>query len=144
MLKKSWIWMLTLALGASLLVAPAAQADPARFLERLQLRLGLTDDQAKGVQTVLAGDTDTRRQLRQAMGRARHDLRQLVLNGGDDAAIAAKLAEIESLHAQSLQLRVDVLRQIGPILTQEQRDLFAELRPMGPRGMRHGRPRTQS
>jgi Spy/CpxP family protein refolding chaperone len=142
-------WLVAALIASSVLTATTAvtyaqQAPPARgqwMLHRLQRNLGLTDDQATQVQAVFQQQRDARRQLWQSMRQAQTELRQLALNGGDANALAAKKAQIAQLQGQGLDLRVQTLQQIGPILTQEQRDKLAQLGPaaMG-RGHRHGKP----
>jgi Spy/CpxP family protein refolding chaperone len=106
------------------------------MLHRLQRNLGLTDDQVNQIRGIFQGQRDAGKQLGQSMRQAQTELRQLALNGGDANAIAAKKAQIAQLMAQGLDLRVQTLQQIGPVLTQEQRDKFAQMGPMG-RGHRH-------
>ena len=75
------------------------------------------------------------------MRQAQTELRQLVLNGGDANAIAAKKAQVAQLMGQGLDMRIQTLQQIGPILTQEQRDKLAQLGPGAMwRGHRHHKP----
>ena len=73
--------------------------------------------------------------MRQAQG----ELRQLALNGADEAVLQEKTAQIGTLMAQGLQLRVQRLQKIGGILTPEQRAKYAQLRDSGPRMMKGGR-----
>jgi Spy/CpxP family protein refolding chaperone len=98
---------------------------------KFQQRLGLTDDQMKAIRQVHEQQRDMVRQHGQALRQANTDLRQLALNGGDAAAVQAKEAEIQSHSGQLLALRVQALQQIGQILTPEQREKFAQLRPGG-------------
>lgn len=132
----------SLALAATLLVVSAAQAQDSprgRMLHRLQHYLELSDDQVTAIQQVYAANADARKQLWQSLRQARLELRQLALTGGDPAAIQARQAEIEQLMAQGLQMRVADLQSIGPILTPEQRDKFAQLGQGWP-GRRGHRP----
>jgi Spy/CpxP family protein refolding chaperone len=108
------------------------------MLSRLQEKLGLSDDQMTQIRGVFQQQRDAQRQLGKTMRQAQTDLRQLALNAGDPNAIAAKKAEISQLSAQALDLRVQTLQQIGPILTAEQRDKFAQMGPGAMwRGPRH-------
>ncbi len=67
-----------------------------------------------------------------------------MLNGGDANAIAAKKVQVAQLMSQGLDLRIQTLQQIGPILTQEQRDKLAQLGPAAMwRGHRHQKPPPQ-
>ncbi len=127
---KHTVRFVSLALAASLLVASAAQAmegHRGRMLQRLQDYLQLSDDQVTAIQQVYAANADARKQLWQSLRQARLELRQLALTGGDPLAIQAKGSEIEQLMAQGLQMRVADLQNIGPILSPEQRDKFAQL-----------------
>ena len=125
-----------------------AQQPPARHGEgmfsRLQTNLGLTGDQVNQIRAIFQQQRDARRQLGQSMRQAQTDLRQLVLNGGDADAIAAKKAQVAQLMAQGLDMRIQTLQQIGPILTQEQRDKLAQLGAAAMwRGHRHPKPPQQ-
>jgi Spy/CpxP family protein refolding chaperone len=124
--------------------APAGKGD--RMFSRLQQRLGLTDDQVTQIRAVYQNQRDAQRQLGTSLRQAQVDLRQLALSGGDPNAVATKKTQVAQLLAQGVDLRVQTLQQIGPILTPEQRDKFAQ---MGPAAMWRGRhgpkaPRTQS
>jgi len=96
--------------------------------QRFQQALGLSDDQMKAIRDVRARQRDAQRQVGRALGQAQRDLRQLALGGADDATVQAKITEIAGLHGQALKLRVDALREIAPILTDEQKQKFAQLR----------------
>jgi len=83
------------------------------------------------------------KELRRSIRQAQSELRQLALNGGDQAAIQAKTAAVAQLLSQSLEMRVASLQEISPILTPEQRAKFAQ---MGPGSFRHRgghRPQVQ-
>ena len=144
-------WIVAALIASSVLTAAtvtyAQQAPPAhgqRMLNRLQQNLGLTNDQVTQIQAAFQQQRDARRQLWQSMRQAQTELRQLALNGGDANALAAKKAQIAQLQGQGLDLRIQTLQQIGPILTQEQRDKLAQLGPAAMwRGHRHGKPAQQ-
>ena len=129
-------WLVTGLIASSVLTAAVAQAQPSpgadRMYSRMQQNLGLTDDQVTAIRQIHQGQCDARQQLWQSLRQAQTDLRQLALSGGDAAMIAAKKAQVEQLLAQGLDLRVQALQQIGPLLTPEQRDKLAQ---MGPRAM---------
>jgi Spy/CpxP family protein refolding chaperone len=138
-----------LALVATLAVAAGAYAaDPPAATEQhhqrgenyLQQKLGLTDDQMQQIRTIRSRDFAAQRQSSQALRQAQTDLRRLALAGTDDAAIAAKQAQVQTLMTQSVTARVAGLKQIGSILTPGQREAFAALMDHGPRGHRHMRP----
>ena len=132
-------WLVTLILGSTLLVAPAASAaDEAapgaqpwrgRMMARFQQQLGLTDAQVQAIRDVHARHADGRKQFWQSLRQAQSDLRQLALNGGDPAAIQAKSAEVAQLLSQGVLMRVQTLQEISPILTPEQRDKLAQMSP---------------
>jgi len=116
------------------------------MFSRLQQNLGLTDDQVTQIRAIYAQQRDAHRNLWQSLRQAQTDLRRLALGGGDPNAIAAKKTEVAQLLAQGLDLRVQTLQQVAPVLTAEQRDKLAQ---MGPAAMWRGQrgpkaPRTQS
>ncbi len=127
--------------------APAAPEARHHGVGRLQRHLGLTDDQANAVKAAHDKYRAEQRQLRQQLGAAQRDLRQLALNGADAGALQAKTAEVQQLMGQSVALRVKVLQEIGPVLTPEQRTKFAQasFSHRGHGKHRHrGTPGTQS
>jgi Spy/CpxP family protein refolding chaperone len=135
-IKTAATWALAAALGGTVLLNPVspASAGPGsghKWLERLQTKLELNDDQTRAIEAIYARDAETRRQLVRSMRQAQTDLRRLALNSTDPTAIQQKEAEVAGLLAQGVQLRVQHLQEIAPLLTPEQRDRFAEL-PMAP------------
>ena len=152
MLRARSLWLVVALLVSSVLTAatvtqaqqpPPAQGD--RMFSRLQRNLGLTDAQVAQIRGIFQQQRDARRQLGQALRQTQTDLRRLALNAGDANAIAAKKGEIAQLTAQGLDLRVQTLQQIGPILTQDQRDKLAQMGPLAMwRGHRHHKPQPQS
>jgi Spy/CpxP family protein refolding chaperone len=152
MLRPRSLWIVAALVASTVLAATTithAQQPPAghgdRMYSRLQKNLGLTDDQVNQVRTIFQQQRDARRQLGQTMHQAQTDLRQLVLNAGDANAIAAKKAQVAQLMAQGLDMRIQTLQQIGPILTQEQRDKLAQMGSGAMwRGHRHHKPAQQS
>ena len=145
MKRYAFLTVIGLALG---LVGPAAvladQANPAtdgkpRYHQKFQEKLGLTDDQMTRIREVWQRQHQTARPVFQALRVANKQLRELALNGAKDDAIQSKLAEIEGLQGQALQLRVATLREISPILNDEQRQKLARMSPMGWRH-HHRRP----
>lgn len=163
MTRKRWIFSLVapalvaaVALGAAQAQppapgAPGGQGGPAgkRFSHEgfMQKHLGLSEDQAKQLKQIHEQQAEARRRNMQAFHEANKQLRQLALDGADEATVRAKQTDVANLMAESLRMRVDQLKQIGPILTPEQRQKFVE---MGERGGRRGgkhrgpRPPTQS
>ena len=147
MKRYAFLTVLGLALG---LLGPAAvladQANPStdgkpRYHQKFQEKLGLTDDQMTRIREVWQRQRESARPVFQALRQANRQLRELALNGAKDDAIQAKIAEIEGLQGQALQLRVNTLREISPLLTDEQRQKLAQLSPMG--GHRHHRRPAQ-
>lgn len=134
-------WALAVVLGSTLLVTAAGQASAQGWLDRLQTKLELSDDQTKAIQEIYGRDAASQRQIFQALRQAQSDLGRLALNNGDATAIQQKAAEVEGLLAQGLQLRVRHLQEIAPLLTPEQRDRFAQLSSGSPWMRRpHGHP----
>ena len=144
MKRYAFLTVLGLALGllgpAAVLAdqsTPPADGRPGHH-QRFQEKLGLTDDQMAKIREIWHRQRDTARPVFQALRLANQQLRELALNGAADGVIQAKLAEIEGFQSQALQLRVKVLREISPLLTDEQRQKFAQMSPMGWR--HHRRP----
>ncbi len=125
-------WLLAGILSVAVFLATSvnpSEAHPRRpSLARLQAELGLSDDQVRAIHQLHVGQWEARHQLRKALREARTSLRELILTGGDEAAIQAKTAEVQQLLAQALQMRVTTMRGISQILTPEQREKFQRLR----------------
>ena len=148
----SFVRAATLTLVAALVTATAVYAaDPPtapdrakRWESHLQQKLGLTEDQLQAFRQVYATrDADAQRQQVRALHTAQAELRRLALNGADDATLQAKQAEVQNLLAQSMQRRLDTLKQVGPILNPDQREAFAKMKERGPRGHHHRGPRSE-
>lgn len=157
MLRSRSHWLAAALIASSVFTATIAQAQQQpptqtqtatprgdRMYHRLQTTLGLTDAQVSQIRAIFQAQRDAHKQLWQAMRQARTDLRQAALNGGDADALAAKKAVVAQLQAQSLEMRVQTLQQIGPVLTQEQRDKLAEMGPAAMWRGHHRGPKTQS
>ena len=136
----------TLVTATSLYAAnPQTAADPktggdrtSRWESHLQQKLGLTDDQLQAFRQVYANrDVNAQRQHYKAMRTAQAELRRLALNGANDTTLAAKQTEVQNLQAQSMQMRLQMLKQVGPILNADQREAFAKMMERGPRGHHH-------
>ena len=122
--------------------APTDRAS--RWESHLQQKLGLTEDQLKAFRQVYANrDVNAMRDHYRALHTAQAELRRLALNGADDTKLAAKQTEVQNLLAQSMQMRVETLKQVGPILNTDQREAFAKMMERGPRG-HHRRGGTPS
>lgn len=121
---------------------PQGAADPktgadrtSRWESHLQQKLGLTDDQLQALRQVYATrDVDAQRQHYKTLRTAQAELRRLALNGADDTTLAAKQTEVQNLLAQSMHTRLQMLKQVGPILNADQREAFAKMMERGPRG----------
>jgi Spy/CpxP family protein refolding chaperone len=134
------------------LVAPAMlawgsaddRAEPVRHghrAQKFQQWLGLSDDQMAQIRALRQRDADSWKQLASSLREARTELRQLALSGGSPDAVQAKQTEVQQLLGQMVELRVKRLQEMGPLLTEEQRQKFAE----GRQGFRHhGRPPRSS
>jgi Spy/CpxP family protein refolding chaperone len=120
------------SLLATMLVVPAAvaptiaDAGPGKG-GGLQRRLGLSDEQMSALRQIRERDTEGRRELGRQLAEAQTALRQLALNGGEQAAIDAKAAEVQGLLARAVQMRVKQLQEMAPILTPEQREKLAQM-----------------
>jgi Spy/CpxP family protein refolding chaperone len=124
-------WIMVLLLGVGLLATKpdAVQAGGGwhdRTERRFQERLGVSDEQMKAIRDVHQRQALKGKQLWQQLRPARQELRQLALTG-DDPAIAAKTAEVRTLVAQIVDRRVSTSRQVGQILTAEQRQKLASM-----------------
>ena len=115
-------------------------APRAHGMDRMQQRLGLTNDQVTSIRAAFERHRDEQKQAWKALHTAQAELRQLALNGGDTTA---KAAEVQQLLGQTVTLRVKVLQEIGPILTPEQRVKFAQAQHRPGMGRHHKAP-TQS
>ena len=139
-----------LTLVATLVTATALYAaDPqtapdraTRWENRMQQKLGLTEDQLQALRQIHAGrDVEAKRQHFRALHTAQAELRRLALTGADEATLQAKQTEVQNLLAQSMQMRVAELKQVGPILNPDQREAYAKMMERGPRGHHHRGPR---
>ena len=127
--------------GAAYAQTTQGQTTPrAHGMNRMQQRLGLTNDQVTAIRAAFERHRDEQKQAWKTLHTAQAELRQLALNGGDTTA---KAAEVQQLLGQTVALRVKVLQEIGPILTPEQRVKFAQAQYRPGMG-RHHRAPTQS
>lgn len=140
MITKGWTRALVVMVGGALLLAAAGEARAHDRMGRLKESLGLTDAQVTAIKEVFADARPAQHQLFQALRQAQGELRQLALNGGDEAVVQQKTAEISGLLAQGLQLRVERLQKIAAILTPEQRAKFAQLQEGRPHMMKRAVP----
>jgi Spy/CpxP family protein refolding chaperone len=142
MIKTATRFALAVALGSAAMLAAAGPASAHGWLDRVQTKLQLTDDQMQAIRQIHDRDAETQRQLFRSLHQAQADLRRLALENTDPAAIEQKAAEIAGLQAQALQLRVRRLQEIAPLLTPEQRERFAQM-PQGPAMRRPRHPHPQ-
>ncbi len=126
-----WLAVLLLGLGLLATQADSVQAHGGsrhRMERRFQQRLGLSDDQMKAIREVRQRQAPKALELSHQLRRAQQELRQLALTGDDEAGLAAKAGEVKTLEAQLVDLRVATRREIGQILTPEQRQKLASLK----------------
>lgn len=136
---QSWLRAVILVLAATLVAATLAQAaEPAggdarhgRREGRLQQQLGLTDQQAQAIREIYGRHSEARKAHGQALRQAQSELRRLVLIEADQATIQAKLAEVQRLMGETVQMRVNTLKEVTSILTPEQREKYAALAEQG-------------
>lgn len=136
----SLLWPMGLLVSA-LVVSPTLGAAEPRaahggyhgWEERLQQRLGLTDQQVQAIREIRARDAESRKQHYQAMRTARAELSRLILIEADQASIDAKQAEVQQLVAAGVERRVKMLQEVTPLLTPEQREALAQLAEKGKR-----------
>ena len=147
MTRTSWLRALMLALAATLVAATLAQAaEPAggdarhgRREGRLQQQLGLTDQQAQAIREIHARQSQALKAHSQTLRQAQAELRRLVLSEADQATVQAKLEEVKRLLGETVQMRVNTLKEVAPILTPEQREKYAAMAEQGRRSRHHHR-----
>ena len=125
------------AAGAYAADPPAAPQEQHQRGAWLQKKLNLTDVQAQQIREIRAKDFASQKQNWQTLRQAQGELRRLALSGADSRTLAAKQTEVQNLLNQTVQARVNTLTQIGPILSPEQREAYAQMMDHGPRGHRH-------
>jgi Spy/CpxP family protein refolding chaperone len=135
------------ALAATAPLADQAWAGPGRHAgaghqQKFQEKLGLTDEQAQAIRDVHARHREATRELWRRAAAANSELRQLALAGADDTALQTKMAELKDIQGQMLKLRVDTLREMAPLLTEEQKQKLGEMRSK--HGHRRGPKPVQS
>ena len=143
----SWLRALMLVLAATLVAATLAQAaEPAggdarhgRREGRLQQQLGLTDQQAQAIREIHARQSQALKTHSQTLRQAQAELRRLVLIEADQATVQAKLEEVQRLLGETVQMRVNTLKEVTPILTPEQREKYATMAEQGRRSRHHHR-----
>ena len=133
----------TLAVSTAALAAepPQTHGRHHAWEQRLQQRLGLTDQQVQAIREIRARDAEARKQSWQDMRKAQAELRRLVLIEADQASIDAKQDEVQKLLVAGVERRVKMLQAITPLLTPEQREALAQLAEK--RGRYHHRSQPQ-
>jgi Spy/CpxP family protein refolding chaperone len=147
-----WFRTVPMVVAASLLAAsvavaaqpPSGEGRHRSWEHRLQQRLGLSDEQMQAIRQIHERDAEARKQHAQALRLAQTELRRAVLAGLDQATVEARQADVARLLAESLQMRVNALKALAPILTPEQREQYTKLLEEGRGGRGHHRPRQQS
>ncbi|MBI2114597.1 MAG: periplasmic heavy metal sensor [candidate division NC10 bacterium] len=111
------------------------------ILQRTQEKLGLTDQQAEQIRTVLQSRRDEARADVQALCEARLDLRQLLdRQDSDPVALKAAAEQVKALQGKFLDRRIETAITLRSQLTPDQWAKWLELRKtMGRRWMGRGR-----
>jgi Spy/CpxP family protein refolding chaperone len=112
------------------------------FLQRVKERLGLTDQQAEQVRTILQSQKNEARAKVQALCEARIALRQLLdRQDSDPAALKTAGDRVKTLQGKLLDQKLDTAIALRSQLTPEQWAKWIELRKAkGHRRMGKGRP----
>lgn len=141
---------LALVAGVLLLAGAAQAADAGRqagkhraWESRLQQQLNLSEQQTEAIRQMRERQATAMKQHGQALRQAQAQLRRLVLTEADEGAIQSKQAEVQRLLADTVQMRVDRLKELSTVLTPQQREQFAELMEK-PRRMHRGPHRHRS
>lgn len=111
-----------------------------RMMQRMQDRLGLTQEQANEIRGVIRSQRDQVRGERQKLCEARVELRQLLgRQDADPGAVKAVTERVKALQGGMLDRRVDTYLALRSKLTPEQWEKWRELRQeMGGRLHRRG------
>lgn len=135
--------LLTLVLALALGVVGVAYAGPrgsggSGRIEKAVEDLGLTDQQLSQLRSIHQETYDKTRDLRIRLMDAMFSLRQLKLQRNpDQAAIDAKVKEVDEIRAKLQEFAQDARQQVESILTQEQKDKIGSF--CGSRPGRFGR-----
>jgi periplasmic protein CpxP/Spy len=128
MIKSLLIGMLAVPVVVAVALVPVEARPHRAALPRLQAELGLSDDQVQAIRQAHEGQRDARKQLRHSLRETRRTLREMVIDGVDDATVQQQTAALQQLLGQAVQLRTESLRAVSQVLTPEQRQKFRELR----------------
>ncbi len=97
--------------------------------DRIKEKLGLTDQQAEQIQSILQSRRDEARADAQALCEARVELRQLLQQqNSDPAALKAAVDRVKSLQGKFLDRRLDTVIALRSHLTLDQWAKWIELR----------------
>jgi Spy/CpxP family protein refolding chaperone len=135
-----------LATGISFAQAPggnAPQGPPGRgmgmrgpFGGNLE-NLNLTQEQRQQLQQLMQAEREANDQIAGRMPDLQQQLQEAIFVGKGDVATIA--GQINDLQAKMLQARIAHQQKVAAILTPEQREQMAKMRPMGPGRMGPGR-----
>ena len=135
LMTKGALVALPLALAVATMTLADANGTPGawqlRRMEKLQAKLGLSDDQTSTIQGAFSADQDTRRQLHSQLRQALSDLNQSALNGDDASVVQGKNAAAQQVFGQLLDLQAKRLAKIGAVLNPDQRKAFGEMKSGG-------------
>lgn len=114
-----------------------------RIMQRIQEKVGLTQEQADEIRGVLSAQRDEARGERKQLCEARVELRRLLASqDADPAAVKAVSEKVKSLQAGLLDRRVDTYLTLRSKLTPEQWQKWIELRQHKGRRFRGHGPRV--
>jgi Spy/CpxP family protein refolding chaperone len=123
------------ALGSATLDSRAADVTTrhrplrAHTLERAKEKLNLTDEQIAQIKSALKSDRNSIKDLLARLREARVGLREAIHAAeATEASVRVAAAKVAAVEADLAVERMKVHGKISPILTEEQRDKFDELR----------------
>ena len=107
----------------------AAAAPPrGKILQHIADKLNLTGDQRMQIKSILVGEKDTLAPLLSALHDARKNLRTAIrASGANESSVRAASAKVASVEADLAVERLKLYGKIAPILTDAQKQQFAEL-----------------
>ncbi|UCE89342.1 MAG: Spy/CpxP family protein refolding chaperone [Pseudomonadota bacterium] len=121
--------------GAGMGPGGGPYADPAARVERLAGRLDLSDEQRAQVQTIFEKAQPEMQKLRTEMMENRETIRSLATGNKASEAEIRKLANTQGTKvAEMIVLRSGVHNEISAVLTDAQREQFAQMGPRQGRG----------
>jgi Spy/CpxP family protein refolding chaperone len=130
MVKSLVVGMLAIPMVLGFAPAPADAAYRGHAsLARLQVDLGLSNEQVQAIKELHAAQRAQRHQLHASLREARQSLREAIFARGDDRDIEVKTAEVQRIVGQTVELRVQTMRGVAQILTPEQREKLSQIEP---------------